>query len=166
MLRCVTSLFKNLKALFVVTLLITIGAGFSYETRVLAQLQNEKESPKSKKSSDKEKKKNKKKQKADEAKKGDDELFLKEEEANARFMPDIFRCPECGYEQDEPGFCPDHDKIELIKVLSRGRDPLEPTELDGNEDILVDVPLKNLEFRKEANLEVASEAEPVAQTEK
>ncbi|MFZ5952342.1 MAG: hypothetical protein ACOYXC_16690 [Candidatus Rifleibacteriota bacterium] len=166
MLRCVTSFFKNSKALFAITLLAFIGAGFSYETRALAQLKTEKESVKSKKSSDKEKKKSEKKEKTDEAKKGSDELFLKEEEANTRFMPDIFRCPECGYEQDEPGFCPDHDKIELTKVLSRGRDPLEPTELDGNEDILVDVPLKNLEFRKEVNLEVASETEPVGKSEK
>jgi hypothetical protein len=86
-------------------------------------------------------------------------LFLKEEEANVKYMPDIFRCPECGYEQDEPGFCPDHNKIELIKIISKARDPLAPPELDGNEDIIVDIPLKNLEFRKETVLKTASESE-------
>lgn len=87
-----------------------------------------------------------------------DNLFLKEEKANLQYMPDIYRCPECGYEQDEPGSCPDHNKIELIKIISKARDPLAPAELDGNEDIIVDIPLKNLEFRKETILKTATES--------
>ncbi|MGM0598231.1 MAG: hypothetical protein ACQETH_00320 [Candidatus Rifleibacteriota bacterium] len=85
-------------------------------------------------------------------------LFLKEEKANVKYMPDIYRCPECGYEQDHPGSCPDHNKIELIKIISESRDPMAPPELDGNEDIIVDIPLKNLEFRKETILKTASES--------
>ncbi|GAB4282083.1 MAG: hypothetical protein Kow0029_27450 [Candidatus Rifleibacteriota bacterium] len=90
-----------------------------------------------------------------------DDLFLKEIEANEKFLPDIYRCPECGYEQDEMGFCPDHNEIELVKVISRGRDPMEPSELDGNEDIVVDIPLKNLEFRKEAVFDNASNSQEI-----
>lgn len=76
-------------------------------------------------------------------------LFLQEGEKMIDYVPDIYRCPECGYEQDEPGTCPDHNTLDLVKVISKGRDPLEPAEFDGNEDIIVDVPLKNLLFKKE-----------------
>lgn len=76
-------------------------------------------------------------------------LFLQEGEKMIDYVPDIYRCPECGYEQDEPGTCPDHNTLELVKVISKGRDPLEPAEFDGNEDIIVDVPLKNLLFKKD-----------------
>ncbi len=75
-------------------------------------------------------------------------LFLPEAADNQTYLPDIFRCPECGYEQDEPGTCPDHGETELIKVLSKGKNPLAPPELDGNEDLLVDVPLTGLVLRK------------------
>ncbi|MBU1107891.1 MAG: hypothetical protein KKB51_14555 [Candidatus Riflebacteria bacterium] len=77
-------------------------------------------------------------------------MFLQETDKTATFLPEIYRCPECGYEQDEEGKCPDHTAIALVKVLSAGRDPLAPSELDGNEDIIVDIPLKNIEFKKEA----------------
>ena len=63
-------------------------------------------------------------------------------------MPDIYRCPDCGYEQDEAGFCPDHTTLELVKIISDVKNPLTPSELDGNEDILVDVPL-NIDFKKD-----------------
>jgi len=86
-------------------------------------------------------------------------MFLQEADKSATFMPDIYRCPECGYEQDEEGNCPDHTTISLVKVLSAGRDPLAPAELDGNEDIIVDVPLKNIEFRKEAETTPATDSE-------
>ena len=76
------------------------------------------------------------------------EDFLPDAEENRDFLPELFRCSECGYEQDEEGSCPDHTEIELIKVLSRGRDPLEPPELDGNEDIIVDIPMRGMQFRK------------------
>lgn len=85
-------------------------------------------------------------------------LFLADSEKTIDYMPDVFRCSECGYEQDEPGTCPDHNTLDLVQVLSRGRDPLEPSELDGNEDVIVDIPLKNLQFKKEAVLSTASEA--------
>jgi len=86
-------------------------------------------------------------------------MFLQEADKSASFMPDIYRCPECGYEQDEEGSCPDHTTIALVKILSAGRDPLAPAELDGNEDIIVDVPLKNIEFRKEAVTTPATDSE-------
>jgi len=76
-------------------------------------------------------------------------LFLQENEKMIDYVPEIYRCSECGYEQDEPGTCPDHNTLELVKVISKARDPLEPAELDGNEDIIVDIPLKNLLFKKE-----------------
>ncbi|MBF0406765.1 MAG: hypothetical protein HQM10_05405 [Candidatus Riflebacteria bacterium] len=84
--------------------------------------------------------------------KTDDEenLFLKEKEETQSYLPDLFRCPECGYEQDEAGTCPDHSEVELINVRSKGKNPLEPQEYDGNEDILVDVQLDDLQFKKKA----------------
>ena len=87
-----------------------------------------------------------------------EELFLKEGKANQQFLPDIFRCPECGYEQDEPGSCPDHDESALVLVRSKGKNPLEPPEVDGNEDIVVDIPLTGLSLKKAAT---ASGAAPV-----
>lgn len=83
-------------------------------------------------------------------------MFLADSQKTVDYLPDIFRCPECGYEQDEPGTCPDHSTVELIKILARGRDPLEPGELDGNEDIVVDIPLKNLKFKKDAVIQTAT----------
>lgn len=78
----------------------------------------------------------------------EEELFLPDQE-NLDFMPDIFRCPDCGYEQDEPGFCPDHIEVSLIRVPDKNRDPLAPPELDGNEDLIVDIPLRGIQFRKD-----------------
>jgi hypothetical protein len=77
----------------------------------------------------------------------DEEMFLQEGADTRSWLPDIFRCAECGYEQDEPGTCPDHDQTDLVKVRSQGRNPLEPADVDGNEDLLVDLPLHALEFR-------------------
>ena len=88
-------------------------------------------------------------------------MFLQETEKTVTFLPDIYRCPECGYEQDEEGKCPDHTAIDLVKILSAGRDPLAPSELDGNEDIIVDIPLKNIEFKKEAVTTPATETSPL-----
>ncbi len=79
-----------------------------------------------------------------------EDLFLREGKENQKFLPDIFRCPECGYEQDEPGFCPDHDESVLILVRSKGKNPLEPSEVDGNEDIVVDIPLTGLSLKRVA----------------
>lgn len=79
-----------------------------------------------------------------------EDLFLREGKDNQKFLPDIFRCPECGYEQDEPGTCPDHDESALILVRSKGKNPLEPSEVDGNEDIIVDIPLTGLSLKKSA----------------
>ncbi|NLM18183.1 MAG: hypothetical protein GX221_10745 [Candidatus Riflebacteria bacterium] len=62
------------------------------------------------------------------------------------FFPDIYRCPECGYEQDIPGKCPDHPFSDLLKTFAKTQNPLEPTELDGNEDLIADIPLSNLTF--------------------
>lgn len=95
-----------------------------------------------------------------------EELFLPEENINQKYLPDIYRCPECGYEQDEPGFCPDHNEIELVRILAASRDPLEPSELDGNEDILVDIPLKNLEFHKEKVFKSTKDSLTVNSTQK
>lgn len=77
-----------------------------------------------------------------------EDLFLREGKENQKFLPDIFRCPECGYEQDEPGTCPDHDESVLVLVRSKGKNPLEPSEVDGNEDIVVDIPLTGLSLKK------------------
>lgn len=152
---CLADIFRS-KTVVMITLLALLGAGFSSVQPVFAQgSEKAKVADKSKKSS----KKTDAKASDAEISEKDEDLFLKEEEANLKFLPDIYRCSECGYEQDEPGFCPDHNEVELVKVLAKGRDPLEPAELDGNEDILVDIPLKNLEFRKDAVLSTASESE-------
>lgn len=137
---------------FLIALFAVCGAGFSgldivsFEParRVFAQ-ESRREAKKTSKS------KSKKTDKSQPVEvKIEEPMFLQESDATVSFMPDIYRCPECGYEQDEEGFCPDHTAIALVKVLSAGRDPLAPSVLDGNEDIIVDVPLKNIEFRKEA----------------
>lgn len=139
---------------FLIALLAVCGAGFSGldivslepARRVFAQ-ESRREA---KKAGSRSKSKSKKPDKGQPVEvKIEEPMFLQESEASVSFMPDIYRCPECGYEQDEEGFCPDHTIIALVKVLSAGRDPLAPAELDGNEDIIVDVPLKNIEFRKE-----------------
>jgi hypothetical protein len=86
--------------------------------------------------------------KAKEEEKKQESLFLAEPDENQAYVPEIFRCGECGYEQDEPGNCPDHALAPLTLVLSKGKNPLEPTEVDGNEDLLVDIPLTGLAFKK------------------
>ncbi len=88
-----------------------------------------------------------------EAKKSEDEqekeesLFLPETADNQSHVVELYRCPDCGYEQDEPGTCPDHDEQQLVQVLSQGKSPFEPAEVDGNEDLLVDLPLSGLQFK-------------------
>lgn len=77
--------------------------------------------------------------------------FLFDRVKDLDFMPNIFRCLDCGYEQDQEGFCPDHTETSLIIVPDRTRDPLEPVELDGNEDLIVDMPLSGLKFRSPKN---------------
>ena len=147
------------KSIKMLTLLAVIGAGFSsfdsfpqieLGRKAFAQTVNKKKTGKKKKKTETTKQ-------ASEKSEDEDSLFLKEAEKAREFLPDIFRCPECGYEQDEPGTCPDHNTMELVKVLARGRDPLEPAELDGNEDIIVDIPLKDLQFKKENVVPTASE---------
>lgn len=145
---------RNLKML---ALLAILGAGFcsldsfpqlSVGQRVFAQAGTKKTVKKKKKADAVDKKKQTKEE---------DSLFIMDTDKAKDYLPDIYRCPECGYEQDEPGTCPDHNTMELVKVLSRGRDPLEPVELDGNEDLIVDVPLKDLQFKKENVVPAASE---------
>ncbi len=148
------------RKLRILTLLALMGAGFSYfdglplsgQTRIQAAPK----ASESSKGSARRKKAATDKKKA-QVQEDEDAMFLKDAEKAMTYLPDIFRCPECGYEQDEPGNCPDHNTIELVKVLSRGRDPLEPAELDGNEDLIVDIPLKGLQFRKDVVVPVASE---------
>ena len=80
----------------------------------------------------------------------DDDLFLAETKENQTWLPDLFRCPECGYEQDESGTCPDHLETTLVLVRVEGKNPLEPPEVDGNEDLIVDMPVTGLVFKKAA----------------
>lgn len=89
----------------------------------------------------------------------EEQLFLKEGAGQEKFLPDVYRCPECGYEQDESGACPDHDQFALVKVLSQGKNPLAPTEVDGNEDLIVDIPLTGLTLRTVSSTEVATASE-------
>ncbi|HAE39815.1 MAG TPA: hypothetical protein DCG57_14485 [Candidatus Riflebacteria bacterium] len=148
-----------------IALLALCGAGFSSldivalepARRVFAQTSAKRETAAGKSKTRAKKGKATEKGKAVEVK-ADEPMFLQEADKTAGFMPEIFRCPECGYEQDEIGNCPDHTAIELVKILSAGRDPLAPAELDGNEDIIVDVPLKNIEFKKEAVTTPATES--------
>lgn len=149
------------KGIRIITLLALVGAGFSsldsfprleIGKKVFAAEETRKTVKVSRK-----KKKAEASEKTSKGQTGEGEsLFLSDSEKTIDYMPEIFRCSECGYEQEEPGTCPDHNTLELIKVLSRGRDPLEPSELDGNEDIIVDIPLKNLQFKKEAVLPTAT----------
>ncbi len=142
-----------------IALLAIVGAGFSsLDQSILVSpvgriFAADKEIAAGKKKGETDKKsetrERKKKEKGQEQEKKDDSMFLQDAEKAIDYLPDIFRCPECGYEQDEAGTCPDHNTIELVRILSRGKDPLEPSELDGNEDIIVDFPLKDLQFRKQ-----------------
>lgn len=152
------------KRYFAITLFAVAGAGFSVldvipiepARRVFAQESKNKAAT----SRDKVKARAKKGAKDQPVEvKQQEPMFLQEADKSASFLPDIYRCPECGYEQDEEGNCPDHTTITLVKILSAGRDPLAPAELDGNEDIIVDVPLKNIEFRKEAVTTPATDSE-------
>ncbi|PKL46355.1 MAG: hypothetical protein CVV42_16705 [Candidatus Riflebacteria bacterium HGW-Riflebacteria-2] len=153
------------KRYFTIALFAVVGAGFSglgvfpLETarRAFAQVSQREASSNSEKKKVRAKKKTAKDQPVEV--KQEEPMFLQEAANTASFMPDIYRCPECGYEQDEEGYCPDHSAIALVKVLSAGRDPLAPSELDGNEDIIVDIPLKNIEFRKEAVTPPATDTE-------
>jgi len=148
------------RKLRILTLLALMGAGFSYFDGLplsgQTRMQAAPKAGESGKSGTRRKKAATDKKKA-QVQEDEDAIFLKDAEKAMTYLPDIFRCPECGYEQDEPGNCPDHNTIELVKVLSRGRDPLEPAELDGNEDLIVDIPLKDLQFRKDVVVPVASE---------
>lgn len=152
------------KSLRLLTLLAILGAGFSsldsipqfaMTTRLVA-------APAAKETRRVTRKKKKaESDKKDSAQVDEDSRFLKDTEKTVAFLPEIFRCPECGYEQDEPGICPDHNTFELIKILTRGRDPLEPAEFDGNEDLIVDIPLKDLQFKKDAVVPTASDTTQV-----
>lgn len=73
-----------------------------------------------------------------------DSVFLPEKEETEQYTPDLWRCPDCGYEQDEAGICPDH--AELVQVLAKGKNPFEAPELDGNEDLIVDIPLPTMKY--------------------
>jgi hypothetical protein len=88
--------------------------------------------------------------------------YLPESDLAKDYIPEIYRCPECGYEQDSPGLCPDHSLIQLALIVDRTKNPLAPTEYDGNEDILVDIPLKNLVFKKEQLSDEATDSEDTA----
>ena len=96
----------------------------------------------------------------DEEEKPKESLFLPEPDQSQAYTPEIFRCAECGYEQDELGVCPDHESNQLILVLSKGKNPLEPPEVDGNEDLLVDIPLTNVTFKKKGS--AASDTSPLS----
>lgn len=105
------------------------------------------------------KKKTEKPGAGEEKEKVDDDLFLAETRENQTWLPDLYRCPECGYEQDETGTCPDHLETSLVLVRAEGKNPLEPPEVDGNEDLIVDMPVTGLVFKKAAP---ASGTAPVA----
>lgn len=115
-----------------------------------------KEKSKTKQSSKKTKKSGSKTEKTkasaknvDSPKSADDSEYLPEPELAKDYVPNIYRCPECGYEQDVVGTCPDHATIDLVLIRDKARNPLAPAEYDGNEDIIVDIPLKNVVFKKE-----------------
>ncbi len=99
------------------------------------------------------KKKQTEEKKQETAEKADESDYLTDQEEALEYVPDIYRCAECGYEQDTPGTCPDHTTAELVKIADKARNPLAPVEYDGNEDIIVDIPLKNVVFRKEQLVE-------------
>ena len=152
----------NYKNIAIITLLVFGSAGFSFlddfnlnsDSSVLyAARRTNRNSNKSSSSSNKNSSKTKKSEsKSKSSEKIDDSSLnndlLMDNEKSRDYMPDIYRCPDCGYEQDEAGFCPDHTTLELVKIISDVKNPLAPSELDGNEDILVDVPL-NIDFKKD-----------------
>lgn len=149
------------KSLRIIALLAIVGAGFS-SLDTVPQIEFGRKAfaappAKETRKTVKKKKKAEGTDKTDKAAVDEDAMFLKDAEKAKDYMPEIFRCPECGYEQDETGTCPDHNTLELVKILARGRDPLEPAELDGNEDLIVDVPLKDLQFKKDVVISAASE---------
>ena len=138
----------------IITLLVFAGAGFSVLDNLslpfiknASRLEAARRSKKSNKSNKSDKKSESKKD-SNEKLNEDDSGFLADKDKARSYMPDIYRCPDCGYEQDEEGYCPDHATLELVKVISNPKDPMAPSELDGNEDILVDVHL-NIVFKKD-----------------
>ncbi len=146
------------KRIVLITLLVFGSAGFSFldgfnfnsASSVLeaARRSNKNSSASNKKSNSKTKKTESNKEAAKSSEDSSNNELLMDNEKSRDYMPDIFRCPDCGYEQDEAGFCPDHTTLELVKIISDIKNPLAPSELDGNEDILVDVPL-NIDFKKD-----------------
>ena len=137
----------------VITLLVFASAGFSlldnldYARNCFSRLEAARKSNKNNKAKKADKKSSAKKQESNTSKESDTG-FIQDNDKSKGYMPDIYRCPDCGYEQDESGYCPDHVTLELVKVISNPKDPMAPSELDGNEDILVDVPL-NIQFKKD-----------------
>ncbi len=143
------------KSIAIITLLVFGSAGFSFLDDLTFIRKSSLEAARRSRNTDKKKttsKTSSKTKKADSTEEADKQSensdFLADNEKAKSYMPDIYRCPDCGYEQDEPGFCPDHTTLELVKVISNVNNPLAPSELDGNEDILVDVPL-HIEFKKD-----------------
>lgn len=143
---------NKFKGILILTLLVFAGAGFSFldDFDCLKSSYSKIEAArKSRKNNKKNEKSNTSSQKKEEkSAKKDSDSFLPDNDNAKSYMPDIYRCPDCGYEQDEAGFCPDHVTLELVKIISNPKDPMAPNELDGNEDILVDVPL-NIVFKKD-----------------
>ena len=145
------------KKIAIITLLVFGSAGFSFlddfglisNSSVLHAARRSNRNSSNNKSSNKTKKTESKSSssKNSEESSNNNELLV-DNEKSRDYMPDIYRCPDCGYEQDEAGFCPDHTTLELVKIISDTKNPLAPSELDGNEDILVDVPL-NIDFKKD-----------------
>jgi hypothetical protein len=148
-------LFKY-KRIVLITLLVFGSAGFSFlddfninnPTSVLEAARRSNRNSSNKKTSGKSKKTESKKETSKNSDDSSDNDLLMDNEKSRDYMPDIFRCPDCGYEQDEAGYCPDHTTLELVKIISDVKNPLAPSEFDGNEDILVDVPL-NIDFKKD-----------------
>ena len=144
------------KRIVLITLLVFGSAGFSFlddfninnPTSVLEAARRSNRNSSNKKTSGKSKKTESKKETSKNSDDSSDNDLLMDNEKSRDYMPDIFRCPDCGYEQDEAGYCPDHTTLELVKIISDVKNPLAPSELDGNEDILVDVPL-NIDFKKD-----------------
>ena len=148
------------KNIVIITLLVFGSAGFSFlddsnlmpassvlqAARRSNRSSNKSSSSKSSSKTKKSESKTKSSENNDDSSSNND--LLMDSEKSRDYMPDIYRCPDCGYEQDEAGFCPDHTTLELVKIISDTKNPLAPSELDGNEDILVDVPL-NIDFKKD-----------------
>lgn len=136
---------------------------FSSEEAFVSGLYAARRNKKSKASKKKDKTEETKQKTADKAEESD---YLSDAEEATEYVPDIYRCADCGYEQDEPGVCPDHTTVELVKIADKARNPLAPVELDGNEDIIVDIPLKNVVFRKEQLQKESSEKDKEAKENK